>query len=47
MDVAVTPGDMLQALSQLRVTGGRLGERQLCGRRLRVVVQEGSVLPVA
>jgi hypothetical protein len=44
---AVVLDDMLQALSQLGVTTGRLGERQLGCGRLQVVAQESSVVRIA
>jgi hypothetical protein len=45
--VAVTRDDLLEALAQLRVTGSRLDERQFGGSGLKVVAQEGGVVPVA
>jgi hypothetical protein len=44
---SVPLGDLLQALQQLRVAGGRFGKGQLCLRRLLLVAEEASVVAVA
>ena len=39
--------DLLQPLAKLLITGRRLSERQLRPRRLQIVAEEASVMPIA
>jgi hypothetical protein len=39
--------DLLEALAQLRIAGGRLDKLQLAGGRVEIVTQEGGVVPIA
>jgi hypothetical protein len=43
----MAPGDLLEAVAELRVAGGGVGVRQLGGSGLEVVVEEDGRVAVA
>jgi hypothetical protein len=47
VDSPLTLGDLFEALAELSVAGGRLGEAQFRCRRLQILTQEGGVVPIA
>jgi hypothetical protein len=46
-DGGMSLGDGFQALAQLGIPLGRLGEQQFVGGGLQVVVEEAGIVPVA
>jgi hypothetical protein len=44
---AETLGNAFQALTQLGIAGGRLGEGEVISGRLEVVAEEGDIMTVA